>query len=143
MKRLHVHMGVKNLDEGIRFYSSMFGAEPTKIKDDYAKWMLDDPQLNFAISTMSGNEGIDHLGIQVDDESELDELRNRIASSGGTAYDEGTAECCYALSDKSWVRDPSGVAWEAYRTMADIRTMKPRVKITDQGSCCEPSSGCC
>lgn len=119
MKRLHVHVGVADLDKSIGFYTALFGAEPVKTKSDYAKWMLDDPRINFAISVRPNALGVEHLGVQVDEDRELDELRDRIQMAEADAFDEGETVCCYARSDKSWVRDPSGVVWEAFRTMED------------------------
>ena len=121
MKRLHIHIGVENLDESIRFYSTLFGAAPIKTKSDYAKWLLDDPRVNFAISTRARTKGIDHLGIQVDDEAELAEVRERLKGGDMAVADEGETVCCYARSEKSWIQDPSGIAWEAYRTMEDAQ----------------------
>ena len=120
MKRLHVHISVPDLDQGIRFYSQMFGAKPTRQKDDYAKWQLEDPRINFAISTRSIKIGLDHLGIQLDDEEELNLLNQRLTDSG---IDAGTADsttCCYAESVKSWSFDPAGIPWESFVTMADM-----------------------
>ncbi|MEM6580497.1 MAG: ArsI/CadI family heavy metal resistance metalloenzyme [Pseudomonadota bacterium] len=119
MKRMHIHVGVKNLEQSIQFYSALFGSEPTKVEADYAKWLLDDPQLNFAISTRVTDKGVNHLGLQVDGDEELAELRERMKQADLSLFDEGETVCCYARSDKSWVQDPSGVSWEAYRTMAD------------------------
>lgn len=121
MKRLHVHVGVDNLEESIKFYSALFDAEPTKTKEDYAKWMLDDPRVNFAVSTRSGAKGLNHLGIQVDDAHELETLRTQISSANISSHSEGETVCCYARSEKSWVEDPSGIAWEAYHTMDDAQ----------------------
>ncbi|NND00971.1 MAG: glyoxalase/bleomycin resistance/dioxygenase family protein, partial [Gammaproteobacteria bacterium] len=113
MKRMHIHIGVENLDQGIEFYNALFGVQPVKTKTDYAKWMLDDPRINFAISTRPGKTGVDHLGLQVDGDDELEELRTRLKSADMSVFDEGETVCCYAHSDKSWVKDPSGIAWEA------------------------------
>ena len=121
MKRMHIHIGVEQLDQGIKFYSALFDQAPVKTKPDYAKWMLDDPRLNFAISTRTGNAGVNHLGLQVDDDRELEELRERLKRADMSIFDEGETVCCYARSDKSWVADPAGVAWEAYRTMGEAR----------------------
>mgnify|MGYP003571918934 FL=1 len=121
MKRMHVHVGVESLDQGIKFYSALFDKAPVKTKSDYAKWMLDDPRLNFAISTRTGSTGVNHLGLQVDEEGEMEELRERLQRADMSLFDEGETVCCYARSDKSWVTDPAGVAWEAYRTMAEAR----------------------
>ena len=121
MKRMHVHIGVESLDKSIKFYSALFDTAPVKTKPDYARWMLDDPRLNFAISTRAGSTGVDHLGLQVDEDEELEELRERLERADMSLFNEGETVCCYARSDKSWVADPSGVAWEAYRTMAEAR----------------------
>ena len=117
MKRLHVHVGVADLDQSIRFYSTLFAAEPTTVKDDYAKWMLDDPRVNFAIST--GREprgGIRHLGIQVESLEELGEVYGRLEEAERPVFEEGRTTCCYAKSEKSWVADPDGVVWETFFT---------------------------
>ena len=121
MKRMHIHVGVERLDESIRFYSALFGAEPVKTMDDYAKWMLEDPRVNFAISTRTDRTGVDHLGLQVEHDSELEELRARLRTAEMAVFDEGETLCCYARSDKSWVTDPAGIAWEAYKTMEDVQ----------------------
>jgi catechol 2,3-dioxygenase-like lactoylglutathione lyase family enzyme len=146
MKRMHIHVGVDNLDESIRFYSSLFGAPPIKTKSDYAKWLVDDPRINFAISVRAGRRGIDHLGLQVDDEQELGELRNRFKQADLSVYDEGETVCCYARSDKTWVKDPSGVEWETYRTMEDAEFYHGAAK-TREAVCCKPdmpvTDDCC
>ncbi|SPP64647.1 ArsI/CadI family heavy metal resistance metalloenzyme [Nitrospira lenta] len=137
MKRFHIHIGVDSLDEAIRFYSSLFGAVPVKTKPDYAKWMLDDPCVNFAISTRANKKGVDHLGIQVEEESELNELRSRLERADMTVLEEGATTCCYARSDKSWVQDPAGIPWETYRTMEDAHLFSESAGDTD-GACCVP-----
>ena len=145
MKRLHIHIGVKNLDESIRFYSALFGENPSKQKDDYAKWMLDDPHVNFAISTRVGTNGLDHLGIQVDDPKELEVLREQMSSANISTHSDGETTCCYAKSEKSWVEDPNGLAWEAYHTMEGAQIFSENHESQD-GGCCLPetkSSGCC
>lgn len=117
MKRLHVHVGVNDLDQSIRFYSTLFAAEPTVVKDDYAKWMLDDPRVNFAIS--AGNHatnGIEHLGIQAESTDELSEVYRRLRAADRPVLEEGNTTCCYAKSEKSWIADPDGVVWEAFFT---------------------------
>lgn len=151
MQRLHIHVGVDDLDQGIRFYSALFDARPAKVREDYAKWMLDDPRVNFAISTRSGRRGVDHLGVQVEDDGELAAIRERLGKAELAVFDEGETVCCYARSDKTWVRDPAGVAWEAYRTMADAQvydsdaTAGERACCTpetrEQTDCCEPTQG--
>ena len=145
MKRLHIHIGVKNLDESVRFYSALFGENPSKQKDDYAKWMLDDPHVNFAISTRVGTTGLDHLGIQVDDPKELEALREQMSAANISTHSDGETTCCYAKSEKSWVEDPNGLAWEAYHTMEDAQIFSEDHESQD-GACCLPvtkSSGCC
>lgn len=117
MKRLHVHVGVSDLDQSIGFYSTLFAAEPALVKDDYARWMLDDPRVNFAIS--SGNharKGIEHLGIQAESTDELFEVNARLKAADRPVLDEGATTCCYARSEKSWIVDPDGVVWEAFHT---------------------------
>ncbi|MFN0045839.1 MAG: ArsI/CadI family heavy metal resistance metalloenzyme [Sphingorhabdus sp.] len=117
MKRLHVHIGVDNLDQSVAFYSALFGAEPSVTKSDYAKWMLDDPRVNFAISCKEGAvKGVEHLGIQVEDGSELADVYGRLKLAGGPVLEEGATTCCYAKSEKSWITDPDGVVWEAFLT---------------------------
>ena len=155
MKRFHIHVGVENLDESIRFYSALFGAEPVKAKPDYAKWLLEDPRVNFAISTRA-NKGMDHLGIQVEEESELTELRERLKAGNIAATAEGETVCCYARSDKSWIQDPAGIPWETYRTMEDAQLFSGQSDQAETAcctpdtmgtpECCEPSektAGCC
>jgi len=139
MKRFHIHVGVNNLDESIRFYSALFGAEPEKRKPDYAKWMLDDPRVNFAISTRTSESGLDHLGIQADEEHELTELRDRLKAADMAIFEEGETVCCYARSEKSWVQDPSGIAWEAYRTMEDAQLFSDQ-RHQVESACCTPES---
>ncbi|MBC8751398.1 MULTISPECIES: ArsI/CadI family heavy metal resistance metalloenzyme [Paraburkholderia] len=120
MKRFHVHVVVPKLDESVRFYSSMFGANPTVLKDDYAKWMLEDPRVNFAISARGGEAGVNHLGFQVDSEEELTALREQVVAGSVEIQDQPGAQCCYAASDKYWTQDPAGVPWETYHTLGDI-----------------------
>lgn len=116
MKRLHVHVSVEDLAQSVRFYSTLFAAEPSVIKGDYAKWMLDDPRVNFAISTGSGRAGFSHLGIQVEDQGELTEVYDRLSRAERPVVEEQGVTCCYAHSDKQWVADPQGVPWEAFFT---------------------------
>jgi catechol 2,3-dioxygenase-like lactoylglutathione lyase family enzyme len=156
MKRLHIHVGVEQLDESVRFYSALFGAEPVKTKPDYAKWLLEDPRVNFAISTRAKKNGIDHLGIQVEEESELTELRERLKAADMAVVEEGETVCCYARSDKSWLHDPAGIPWETYRTMEDAQLFSGHPDQAEHAcctpetmgapDCCEPSektAGCC
>ena len=120
MKRLHVHVVVQDLGESVRFYSTLFAAEPTVIKDDYAKWMLEDPRVNFAISNRGGSPGVDPLGIQVEDDDALSRLGARLRDAGRTVHEQKAARCCYAQGDKVWVTDPQGVAWETFATFGEI-----------------------
>lgn len=146
MRRMHINVGVENLEQSIKFYNALFGAEPVKTKSDYAKWMLEDPRLNFAITSHSSTRGVDHLGLQVDDDSELEEMRERLRSADMSLFDEGETVCCYARSDKSWVQDPSGVAWEAFKTMEDVQLFSS-AEENSESACCAPStekkSDCC
>ena len=117
MKRLHVHVGVSDLDRSIKFYSTMFGNQPTVVKDDYAKWMLDDPRVNFAISAgQHANSGIQHLGVQAENLEELGDVYGRLRAADRPVLEEGRTTCCYAKSEKSWVADPDGIVWEAFFT---------------------------
>lgn len=136
MKRFHIHVGVKDLNNSIQFYSTLFGQEPSKVKDDYAKWMLEDPRINFAISTRSNEEGIDHLGFQVDQNDELVELTERLKKADLGVYGEGETTCCYAQSKKAWVKDPSGIAWETYQTMGDAEVYSKKSVTKPKASCC-------
>ena len=146
MKRFHIHVGVKDLEKSVQFYSTLFGQKPAKMKEDYAKWMLEDPRINFAISTRV-EEKIDHLGIQVDENSELEEITQRLKQADLGFFDEGEATCCYAESKKAWVQDPSGIAWETYRTMADVELFhgKSESEETDSECCVSDNSEtkCC
>jgi catechol 2,3-dioxygenase-like lactoylglutathione lyase family enzyme len=145
MKRFHIHVGVKDLEKSVQFYSTLFGVKPAKQKDDYAKWMLEDPRINFAISTLTATSGVDHLGIQVDEPRELEELTERLKKADLGVYDEGETTCCYAKSDKAWVEDPSGVAWETYRTMGDAEVFKDKDEASAE--CCptedDSEASCC
>lgn len=144
MKRFHIHIGVNNLDDSIRFYNALFGAEPVKVKSDYAKWMLEDPRINFAISTRADTHGVEHLGIQVDNAAELVELRKQFSEANISTHSDGETSCCYAKSEKTWVNDPNGIAWEAYHTMQDVQFFSGE-KATES-SCCDndaKKTGCC
>ena len=141
MKRLHVHVAVENLDRSIGFYSALFGADPAVVKDDYAKWMLDDPRVNFAISDRAAVPGVDHLGIQVDSSDELTELAGRLKAAGETTRDQQAATCCYARSDKAWVKDPSGLSWETFFTFGEATAYgedQPPAAVEDR-----PKAACC
>ena len=119
MKRFHVHVSVEDLAQSVRFYSALFSAEPSVLKDDYAKWMLEDPRVNFAISAGSGEPGISHLGIQAEDEDELAEVYDRLSRAERPVVEEKDTTCCYARSDKQWVADPQGVPWETFFTYGE------------------------
>ena len=137
MKRFHVHLHVQDLPASLAFYTRLFEAEPTRVEADYAKWMLDDPRINFAISTRGGRKGIDHLGLQADDAAELAELKRRAQAADTAVLDEGRTSCCYARSDKHWVTDPQGVAWEHFQTLADIPVFRePRAQAACATGCC-------
>jgi catechol 2,3-dioxygenase-like lactoylglutathione lyase family enzyme len=145
MKRFHVHVHVADLAQSVGFYSRLFAAAPARHEGDYAKWMLDDPPLNFAISTRGAQPGIDHLGIQVDDAAELGQLKTRAAAAGQALLDEGETTCCYARSEKHWVTDPQGVAWEQFHTLEDIPVFS-QPKAPEAAPCCAPktsSAACC
>ena len=156
MKRLHVHVGVNDLHRSVQFYSTLFGADPTVIKADYAKWMLDDPRVNFAIS--SGNHaitGIEHLGIQAEDAGELADVYSRLKGAGRPVLEEGATTCCYAKSEKSWVSDPDGIVWEAFHTHGEATVYGDSpdlgaVSVNAASSMCcapamptQPSTACC
>jgi len=150
MKRFHIHVAVENIEKSVQFYSTLFGAQPIKLKDDYAKWLLDDPRLNFAISTRSEVLGVNHLGIQVDNEAELTEITTRLKNADLRVYGEGETTCCYSESNKAWVRDPANIAWEAYQNMADAEVFgdDSNQDLDGGGACCEPdededSGSCC
>jgi len=152
MKRFHVHLGVADLDRSIGFYSNLFGAEPSVQKDDYARWMLDDPRINFAISQRGNAIGVNHLGLQVESDAELTTLRTHFeAADATTTVAEPGARCCYAKSDKHWVTDPQGIAWEAFHTLGAIPFFDgEKVKASLPGTCCSPAtaqpaaaSACC
>jgi catechol 2,3-dioxygenase-like lactoylglutathione lyase family enzyme len=119
MKRFHLHVAVADLDRSVGFYANLFGAAPSVVKEDYAKWMLEDPRLNFAISTRAAAPGLDHVGIQVDSGDELAELAGRLKAAGETTLDQQATTCCYARSDKAWVTDPSGLNWETFHTFGE------------------------
>jgi catechol 2,3-dioxygenase-like lactoylglutathione lyase family enzyme len=141
MKRFHVHAHVEDLQASIAFYSRLFGAEPTRVEADYAKWMLEDPRVNFAISARGEKPGIDHLGIQTDTESELAELKARAQAAELTLLDEGRTTCCYARSDKHWLTDPQGIAWEHFHTLGSIPVFSEKVEAANEpAACCAPAS---
>lgn len=146
MKRLHVHVAVDSLEKSIGFYSTLFAAEPSVRKPDYAKWMLDDPRVNFAISAHDRPAGIDHLGVQVETDSELREIADRLKAAGEATRDQEATTCCYATSNKSWVSDPSGIRWETFFTFGDATSYgedASGVPMAANATACAEGSGCC
>ncbi len=153
MNRFHVHLRVADLDQSIGFYSRLFGAAPSRQEADYAKWMLDDPRINFAISTRGGTPGLDHFGLQADNAEALQALRERAESADLTLADTGETTCCYARSDKHWITDPQGLAWEHFHTLADVPTFGATATASPApakaaAACCPPAassvkSSCC
>ena len=152
MKRFHVHVSVDDLDANVRFYSTVFGKPPTVLKADYAKWLVEDPRINFAISKRGIKSGVDHLGVQVESETELIALRDQVAAAEIAALDQPNSECCYALSDKYWITDPQGIAWETFHSL-DLIPMYGETERTQASACCatapsiesapEKSGACC
>ncbi|HSC06248.1 MAG TPA: ArsI/CadI family heavy metal resistance metalloenzyme [Steroidobacteraceae bacterium] len=140
MKRLHVHVSVGDLADSIRFYTTLFAAEPTVRKDDYAKWMLEDPRVNFAISRRGGASGIRHLGIQVEDTGELEDVYARLKRADAPILEEGATTCCYAKSEKSWIEDPQGVKWETFLTTGSSTVYGSGPRERDGKPCCEPKA---
>lgn len=145
MKRMHVHVAVDDLQRSIRFYSSMFAAQPSVVKSDYAKWMLDDPRVNFAISARGRQAGLDHLGIQVEDKNELMEVYARLHEAGDNVIEQGQTTCCYAKSEKSWIDDPAGIAWETFLTAGESTDYgdgsgEREARIAKTKACCAPQS---
>ncbi len=148
MKRLHIHVSVDDLAASIRFYNTLFDAQPAVTKPDYAKWMLEDPRVNFAISRRGGEAGIRHLGIQVEDGAELAEVHSRLRRTNQAVLDEGATTCCYAQSEKSWISDPQGVQWETFLTTGESTVYGDGIEHPEASaphaaaqSCCAPS--CC
>lgn len=144
MKRFHVHVNVDQLDTSIRFYTTLFGAKPSVVKDDYAKWMLDDPRINFAISQRGRAPGVDHLGLQAEDSDELNVIGDRLLQADAVALAEKATTCCYARSDKFWAEDPQGVRWETFHSFGEATTYSAPAAAD---SCCgparNPSNHCC
>jgi catechol 2,3-dioxygenase-like lactoylglutathione lyase family enzyme len=153
MKRLHVHVGVNDLDQSISFYSTLFGAEPAVTKPDYAKWMLEDPRVNFAISAGNAHKGVEHLGIQVESGDELQEVYGRLQAADRPVLEEGATTCCYAKSEKSWIADPQGVVWEAFFTNGEATVYGDNPELSAlsanaaENACCAPAmapkAACC
>lgn len=154
MKRFHVHVAVDDLNRSIGFYAALFAAAPSVVKTDYAKWMLDDPRLNFAISTRGRQPGLDHLGIQAESGDELQEIYARLQQAGGNVVAQGETSCCYAKSEKSWIDDPAGIAWETFQTTGESTDYgdgsgERVARLAHEKSCCapapkiaEPACGC-
>ena len=141
MKRFHVHLHVDDLAKSVGFYSQLFAAQPSRLEGDYAKWMLEDPPVNFAISTRGQQAGIDHLGFQTDDPAELAAMKARAEAADMALLDEGRTTCCYARSDKHWVTDPQGLAWEHFHTLENIPTFNDAAPVAASASaCCAPAS---
>lgn len=154
MKRMHVHVSVENLESAIGFYSALFAAKPTIVKDDYAKWMLDDPRVNFAISSRGGVPGLDHLGIQAESQDELQEVYSCLRAASSKIFEEGKTTCCYAESEKSWIDDPAGLSWETFFTTGESTnygtSIEKGARTARAKACCESSakpseqtSACC
>ena len=146
MKRLHVHVGVEDLNRSVSFYSTLFGAEPAVVKPDYAKWMLDDPRVNFAVSTgRHAAKGVEHLGIQAESAAELAEVYGRLKAADRPVLEEGATTCCYAQSEKSWIADPDGIVWEAFLTNGEATVYGDSPALTAlsdnraSASCCAPA----
>jgi catechol 2,3-dioxygenase-like lactoylglutathione lyase family enzyme len=154
MKRFHAHVRVDDLESSVRFYSTLFGTEPAVLKSDYAKWMLDDPRVNFAITAESISPGLDHLGLQVESDEELEVIAQRLDAAGQLVEKQENASCCYARGNKGWVSDPSGISWETFHTFGestvygnDRRPMTSGIEPKSAESCCTPApasaSACC
>ncbi len=149
MKRLHIHLAVENLEQNIRFYSTLFGCEPSVEHGDYAKWMLDDPRVNFAISNRSAKLGLDHLGIQAEDDQELQAIKQQLDATQVPIEAQEGAACCYMRSDKYWITDPQGIAWESFHSLAEVPTFNDKKAPSDGENpfACRPSvtaaSSCC
>lgn len=141
MKRFHVHVSVANLEESIRFYSTLFAARPSVQQADYAKWMLDDPRINFAISTDRQPVGINHLGFQVDSGAELRDMHTQLKAADAALVQEDEQPCCYATSDKYWVTDPTGIAWETFHTLRSIPVYGEDTRVFDHGTSAVPAAG--
>ncbi len=147
MKKFHIHVGVKDLQPAIGFYSAVFGEKPLKEKTDYAKWEPKDTNIIFAISTRTKTTGVDHLGIRVDSEEELNALADRLKKADLGVYEEGEVTCCYAKSNKAWVKDPTGIPWEAYQNMEDVQIFNTNSVEVSESACCPPTAitetSCC
>ena len=139
MKRFHVHVAVNDLQKSVLFYSKLFGSEPTVSRSDYAKWMLEDPRVNFAISKRDRAAGVNHLGFQVDSDTELKSMKCRLEGADASLVEQTAVACCYARSDKHWVTDPSGIAWETFHTLGSVPVYGNEDFVeTKSASCCVP-----
>ena len=142
MKRFHINLNVSDLDKSILFYNKLFQAEPSVVKDDYAKWMLEDPRVNFSINNRMAMSGVNHLGIQAEDGEEFTEIGKRLEAADAEVFDEGEATCCYAKSTKAWISDPDGISWETFLTHGEVTTyngelLKPEIEVSKpHGNCC-------
>jgi catechol 2,3-dioxygenase-like lactoylglutathione lyase family enzyme len=143
MKRLHLHVSVPDLAAAVRFYETLFDAPPSVVKDDYAKWMLDDPRVNFAISARGHASGVDHVGVQTDSAAELAELAGRLKAAGANTFDQTATSCCYAVSDKSWVTDPAGVRWETFFTHGEHVAYGEDAPAEAVHAAAPKAAGCC
>ncbi len=151
MKRLHVHVSVEDIPNAVDFYSALFAAQPAVVKSDYAKWMLDDPRVNFAISTRGRQAGLDHLGIQVEDRAELNRSMPACAKPSGNIIEQGATTCCYAKSEKSWIGDPAGISWETFLTSGESTdygtSVESGARVAHAKACCTPkaetAAACC
>lgn len=140
MKRLHLHVSVPDIEQAVAFYSTLFDAPPAVLKEDYAKWMVEDPRVNLAISSRARAVGVDHVGVQVDSAGELSELASRLRAAGAETFDQEATTCCYAKSDKSWVTDPAGVRWETFHTLGEATSYgEDEVLPASAGACCGPA----
>jgi len=140
MKRLHVHVAVADLEESVRFYSTLFGVGPSVREADYAKWMLEDPRVNFALSARGRAPGLDHLGLQTESPEELQDVAARLAAAGRPVLEQKDAACCYARSDKAWVQDPQGLRWESFHTHATLTRYGEDAAPAPRASCCAPAA---
>jgi len=143
MKRLHVHVAVHDIPQSVRFYSALFAAQPSVLKDDYAKWMLDDPRVNFAISARGAKTGLDHLGIQAENGEELEDIGTRLAQADVSTTPQKGASCCYAKSDKYWTIDPQGVAWESFHSLESVPMYGDQARPVERearAACCAPTA---
>lgn len=144
MKRLHIHLSVNDIEANVRFYAALFEAEPSVLKPDYAKWMLADPKVNFAISSRGSKPGLDHLGIQVESDSELSDINHRLSNAALPVIEQKGTACCYSESDKYWTQDPQGIPWEAFHSLASVPVFGSKLEVKEKveassSSCCSPS----